>query len=444
MTTENSRNRSSLLKKNVATSLLIKAWSAIIVFLMVPITLNCLGEYKNGVWLTISSILLWIDNMDIGLGNGMRNKLAAYLAHDDRQKARILVSSTYAMLAVIIVPAMLVFVCLIAVSDNYMLLNIDSSLVSDLNQILTTAIILASTTFIFKLTGNLYMGLQLPAVNNLLIASGQTLALAGTYLLYISGSHSLLHIAVVNLASPLLIYLLAYPYTFYHKYPYLRPSVSLVSFEEARNVIGIGLQFFIIQIAGVVLFMTSNILISKLFSPALVTPYQIAYRYFSIMLVVFTVICMPFWNATTDAYERGDFAWIQKATGKLRLMTIGIAIGMIIMVLCADWIYSIWIGREIVISTKMNVAMAIFVFILIYSMRYSYFINGIGKLRLQLIFTVATALLFIPLACMVVSYTNDIIWFIAVMCLINIPGLIVNKIQFGKLVNRKATGIWNR
>lgn len=77
-------------------------------------------------------------------------------------------------------------------------------------------------------------------------------------------------------------------------------------------------------------------------------------------------------------------------------------------------------------------------------MRYSYFINGIGKLRLQLIFTVATALLFIPLACMVVSYTNDIIWFIAVMCLINIPGLIVNKIQFGKLVNRKATGIWNR
>ena len=219
--------------------------------------------------------------------------------------------------------------------------------------------------------------------------------------------------------------------------------MSLVSIKESKNVISIGLQFFMIQIAGVILFMTSNILISKLFSPALVTPYQITYRYFSIMLVVFTVICMPFWNATTDAYERGDFAWIQAATKKLRLMTIVIAVGMIFMVLCADWVYSFWIGG-IVISTKMNITIAIYVFILIYSMRYSYFLNGLGKLRLQLICTVTAALLFIPSAYIVVEYTDDIICLIAVMCFINLPGLIINRIQFGKLMNRKAKGIWNQ
>ena len=444
MTTENSKGRSSLLKKNIATSLFIKAWSAVIVFLMVPITLSCLGEYKNGVWLTISSILLWIDNMDIGLGNGMRNKLAAYLAHDEKLKARILVSSSFAMLTFIVIPIMLVFVGLIVVSNNYYLLNIDSALISNLDQILIISVILAFTTFIFKLTGNFYMGLQLPAISNLLIATGQTLAIAGTYVLYLSGSHSLFHIALVNLVSPLFVYAVAYHYTFYFKYPHLRPSMSLVSIKESKNVISIGLQFFVIQIAGVILFMTSNILISKLFSPALVTPYQITYRYFSIMLVVFTVICMPFWNATTDAYERGDFAWIQAATKKLRLMTIVIAVGMIFMVLCADWVYSIWIGGDIVISTKMNITIAIYVFILIYSMRYSYFLNGLGKLRLQLICTVTAALLFIPSAYIVVEYTDDIICLIAVMCFINLPGLIINRIQFGKLMNRKAKGIWNQ
>ena len=159
MTTVNSKGRSSLLKKNIATSLFIKAWSAVIVFLMVPITLSCLGEYKNGVWLTISSILLWIDNMDIGLGNGMRNKLAAYLAHDEKLKARILVSSSFAMLTFIVIPIMLVFVGLIVVSNNYHLLNIDSALISNLDQILIISVILAFTTFIFKLTGNFYMGL---------------------------------------------------------------------------------------------------------------------------------------------------------------------------------------------------------------------------------------------------------------------------------------------
>ena len=102
------------------------------------------------------------------------------------------------------------------------------------------------------------------------------------------------------------------------------------------------------------------------------------------------------------------------------------------------------IGGGIVISTKMNITIAIYVFILIYSMRYSYFLNGLGKLRLQLICTVTAALLFIPSAYIVVEYTDDIICLIAVMCFINLPGLIINRIQFGKLMNRKARGIWNQ
>ena len=92
----------------------------------------------------------------------------------------------------------------------------------------------------------------------------------------------------------------------------------------------------------------------------------------------------------------------------------------------------------------MTIGMAVYIFILIYSMRYSYFINGIGKLRVQLIFTVGAAIVFIPAAYVVVKWTNDIIWFIGVMCLVNLPGLIANRIQFNKLINGKATGIWNK
>jgi O-antigen/teichoic acid export membrane protein len=205
-----------------------------------------------------------------------------------------------------------------------------------------------------------------------------------------------------------------------------------------------GVQFFIMQISSVILFMTSNLLISKLFTPALVTPYQITYRYFSLMLVAFTVICMPFWNATTDAFERGDIQWIRHATRKLRLMIIGIMACMVMMVILSPWVYSIWIGDDVTIDIRMSIVMAAYIFILIYSMRYSYFINGIGKLRLQLIFTSSAAIVFIPLAWLVVRWTGDILCFMAVMCMVNIPGLIANRIQFYKLINNQATGIWNR
>lgn len=436
--------RSSLLQKNILASFIIKGWSAVIVLLMVPATLHCLGEYKNGIWLTISSLLLWIDNMDIGLGNGLRNKIAEYMAHGERERTRSLVSSTFAMLSCIIIPVMLVLLLLIAVGDPYQVFNAAPAKVPHLDQVLMVTVILVCTSFVFKLIGNFYMGLQLPAVSNLLIALGQTLALIGTYIVLWSGSHSLMLIALVNTVSPLLVYLLAYPYTFFYKYPQLRPSFRLIDFREAKAVINMGVQFFIMQISSVVLFMTSNILISNLFSPEMVTPYQITYRYFSILLVVFTVICMPFWNATTDAYQRNDMEWIRQAARKLRLMTVGILACLVVMIALSDTVYAIWIDSQTVIDIRMSMVMAAYIFILIYSMRYSYFINGIGKLRLQLIFTATAAIVFIPLAYLTTSWTHDIIWFMVVMCLVNIPGLIVNRIQFYKLINGKAKGIWNR
>ena len=78
--------RTKLLNKNILASFFIKGWSALIVFLMVPLTLKMLGIYQNGIWLTISSVLVWIDMMDIGLGNGLRNVLAKYMAIDDNEK----------------------------------------------------------------------------------------------------------------------------------------------------------------------------------------------------------------------------------------------------------------------------------------------------------------------------------------------------------------------
>ena len=130
------------------------------------------------------------------------------------------------------------------------------------------------------------------------------------------------------------------------------------------------------------------------------------------------------------------------AASKLRLMTIGILLCLIVMVALSDIVYAIWIDRQTVIDIRMSIVMAAYIFILIYSMRYSYFINGIGTLRLQLIFTATAAIVFIPLAYLATWWTHDIIWFMVVMCLVNIPGLIVNRIQFYKLINGKAKGIW--
>lgn len=438
---ETDKNRSRLIVKNVIASFLVKGWAAVVVLLMVPLTLKCLGAYQNGVWLTISSLLIWIDQMDIGLGNGLRNRLAAHVAHGEMAEARMVVSSTVAMLACIIVPVILFIIPLIWMTNVYGFLNVAPTIIPELRLALTTAVLLVCTTFVLKFISNVYMGMQLPAVSNLLMALGQTISLSGTWLAYISGHATFLVVVIINTVSPLMVYILAYPYTFIRKFPALRPCMKYVNMNSALELGNLGIKFFWLQIAGVIQFMTANLLISNFFSPAMVTPYQIAYRYMSIVMVLFTVVCMPFWNATTDAYERNDIQWIKESNRKMNWMTLCIAILLSLMVAVSPWVYQIWIGDACEVSLGMTVMMALYIFLLILSMRYSYFLSGIGALRLQLYMTIMTVI-FIPAAYIVSHLKHDILWFMAVMCICVAPSVIVHMIQLHKILDNKATGIW--
>ncbi len=434
--------RSSLIVKNVLASVFIKGWSALVQFLLVPLTLACLGVYENGVWLTISSVLLWIDNLDIGLGNGLRNKLATYMARKDYRKAREMVSSTFAMLVLIIAPTAFILISIETVADNYSLFNVDQAKVDNFDTILIVTTLLVCTTFIFKFIGNFYTGLQLPAINNFLVTTGNTLTLIGTLFIYLYGNHSLMSIALVNTISPLLVYILCYPITFWHKYSYLKPSFNFVNISAIKELFRTGINFFILQISGVLLFFSSNIIISRLFSPSMVTPYQIAHRYFTIALLIFTIICVPYWTATTDAYEKKDFKWIEHSNKVLNRVIIGILVLVVSMIFFSDFAYSIWIQDKATVPFSITVLGGLYQFILIWSTRYSFILNGFGTLRLQTICTIIAAISYIPLAVFVGKTTCNINYLLITMCAINIPGLIINRIQYRKIISGKASGIW--
>ena len=89
--------------------MLLKGGSIAISLLLVPLTLSYLNEYEYGVWLTLSSVLSWIYILDIGLGNGLRNKLTEAIALDDLKLAKIYVSTTFYSLTFIVIVIYAVF-----------------------------------------------------------------------------------------------------------------------------------------------------------------------------------------------------------------------------------------------------------------------------------------------------------------------------------------------
>ena len=76
------------INKNIALGLVYKPLSMLLSYLYIPVALAYLGDEKYGVWATVLSVLSWISLFDIGIGNGLRNKLAENLKNYDSLKTR--------------------------------------------------------------------------------------------------------------------------------------------------------------------------------------------------------------------------------------------------------------------------------------------------------------------------------------------------------------------
>jgi O-antigen/teichoic acid export membrane protein len=410
---------------------------------LVPVTLNYLNPYEYGIWLTLNSILMWINTFDIGLGNGLRNKLAEALALNDKQKAKAYVSTTFFMLILIMLFLFIVFNIFSNIVDWYKILNVEKINVRNLYEIVIASFAFFCLTFIFKFIGNVYLALQLPAINNLLVLIGQVLSLIVIYLLTLFTKGSLLLVAIVYSAAPALIYMLSYPITFLFKYKFLAPSIRYFKFEHLRSLMSIGFKFLFLQLSGLVLFASSNIIITQYFGPKVVTPYNIAYQYFSVIPILFSILIAPMWSAATDAYTKGEMNWIKNSMHRIKRVLYYIAAAIVLMVIFSNIAYHLWIGKIIQIPISLSIIMGLYTYTIVWSQSYSSFLNGIGKLKLQSLNTVLAALFFFPLS-LFLGKTLGIIGIALAMFTVNISGAILNTIQFNKIVSHKAYDIWNK
>ena len=433
--------RSIMAKKNVLASVAIKGADTLVYLLLVPLTLGYLNAYEYGIWLTLSSILSWINSFDIGLGSGLRNKLAEAIAEDDKEKARGYVSTTFFMLLLLTSIIFVFFSIVINYVDWYSFLNVTHEAVGNLKEVIIASFMFFCLSFLFKFVGNVYQALQLPAVNTLLVLGAHVFSLVAIFVLRQTVPGSLFWVAVVYSASMPMVYLLCYPLTFHKLYPFLAPKFRCFKKEYLKDLFSLSVMFFVLQIMGLVLFSLSNIIISNLFGPDQVTPYNIAYRYFSVILIFSNFILAPLWSATTDAYARKDYSWISRCLSKIRIFIFAMSFVIASMILCSGFVYKIWVGDEVVIPFSMSLLMGIYIYIILYSITYSSILNGLGKLYLQMLNIIIVAIVFYPI-CYFLSGIMGVNGILAGMCIVNLTGAVLNTIQINRILDNTATGVW--
>jgi O-antigen/teichoic acid export membrane protein len=91
-------------------------------------------------------------------------------------------------------------------------------------------------------------------------------------------SGNLIYLGAAFSFTPVLVLLISSIWFYSHEYRKFSPSIKFVRFRYARNLMSLGIKFFIIQIAAVVLYQTSNIIFAQLFGPEQVTPYNVSWN----------------------------------------------------------------------------------------------------------------------------------------------------------------------
>jgi O-antigen/teichoic acid export membrane protein len=206
-----------------------------------------------------------------------------------------------------------------------------------------------------------------------------------------------------------------------------------------------GAQFFVIQIAAIIQFQTANIFIARLFSMEDVTAYNIAYKYFNVLNMGFMILLQPFWSAVTDAYAKGDLAWIRHETKKYLVLAALTAVGGGIMLLCADWVYAAWLDSKVSVAAPLSAWMLVYMLVNIFGAIFCYFVNGIGALRIQFTSSLISPLLFVGVVWLLCSYGTVGVWGILIASIIaNFNGLILAPLQYINVVLKGKRGIWSK
>jgi O-antigen/teichoic acid export membrane protein len=438
-------DRTKNITKHVLLSFVYKGGSILASFLLVPLTINYLDTENYGIWLTLSSFIAWFSFFDIGLGNGLRNKFAEAKAIGDMTLAKGYVSSAYFTIGAVSSGLIVIFTALNFLIDWTKVFNASPTLQKDLNILMPIVFGFLCLQLVVKLITTIYTADQHHSMQgkiNFFIQVGSLLLI---WIMTKTSESSLLVFGVIFSALPVVILLWFNLFAFNNRYIDFKPSIKLWKKEYLKEIFGLGFIFFVIQISGIVLYTTDNFIISKLFSPKEVVPYTIAFKYISISSMLFSIIATPYWSSINEAFNRKDFEWIKKAMKNLKKMSFIFVFLIFFMVIISKLVYQFWIGTKISIPSSLTIFMALFIVSSIIVTPYTIFLNGTGKIKIQAIQSVIAALINIPLSIFFAKTLNigvNGIILATIVCFI--PSLIFSQIQYSKIINNKAFGIWNK
>ena len=388
---------------NILSNFIFKGLGIGLSFISIPIMLKYLDKDNYGLWILILSITNWIYTFDIGIGNGLKNRLAESLSKKNEDEAKKYIATSYFFVTTISIIFLLISWIFLENIILTKLLNITYLSNDELNKIIFINIGFVCINFVFSLCNNIFLGSQksyLSSINNVLsqilnfifllllfkIKENSIVLLSFSYGLGISISHIILTI-----------------YYFY-KNKELLFNIKDIVLTKARNIFGVGLKIFLVQIAGLIIFSTDNFIITKYTGIENVAVYNVVNKLFGIPTLILTLITAPIWPAVTKAFYEGNQPWIKDTLKKLEKLFLLLVLIVIVLILIAKPFIRIWTLNEIEASFSLIIVCGIATLLTCFSNIYSTLIFAIDIKWYLLILFASQAIINVVVSLIAIIY----------------------------------------
>ncbi len=421
--------RTSRVLLTAATSYVGRFGSGIVLLITIPLAKQHLTPELFGVWMMLSSLLAFFAFVDLGVGNGVLNRVTSARANGRDDEFAHAVAGGYLCTGLVgLIIAAAWFVWRVAAAEP-------TSIAGALTPASRDAALAALQAFALLLALNvpavLIQKIQLGSQQGHWIGVSQLFASVATLILVpatLLNDGPLWMLVVSSFGMQVLVNVVNSVWWLVRNGVPAQLAVHGIHRGTLAALLASGAMFFVLQLAAAFAFQSDAIVLTHVLGPAAYGDFSAVQRLFLFVSALLSTGLMGLWPAFGDAMSRGDSAWARRMLFRaLRIAGVVAALSTCALVLCLGFLTAHWLHMKAAPPLALALALATWTTIDAMGGVAGTFMNASNVLRAQIVFALAMASLAFAGKWWLSPHlgaTGAVLATIGAYCLVSVPGQI--------------------
>jgi len=358
-----------------------------------PLLLRYLGAQRYGIWVTVSTTVVMLAVLDLGIASTLTNHISRAQAARNALAARVYYTTAFWIMAALAVAIAFAFLLVNHfISWNSVLRLHDQRATQDAEWCVITSVSFFLINLPLGLANRALAGYQLVHVGNYFGTTNSVLGLIAI-VSGISFRFSLPLLMAFYCGAMLLGTIAMNLWLWLVRDPPLRPHPIRIEKMAGGDLLSQGSLFFLLQITGLVVFNSDNLVIAHYAGATEVTPYSTAWRLFGYASMLNTFLLPSLWSAYADAHHSGDKRWLREKYRDIsRLNVVSVSVIAVLLAVGGRSLIRVWAGTPAVPNQLLLWTMALWAILYSVTTNQAALFAATQRLRIQTISAVVAAI----------------------------------------------------